>query len=55
MLNKKVGEYVEKGENILIIYINIKEIDDILYKLDNSIIIESKGEVLILIYKIIIE
>ena len=44
VLNKKVGEHVEKGENILTIHTNTKEIDDILYKLDNSITIESKGE-----------
>ena len=37
VLNKKVGEHVEKGENILTIHTNTKEIDDILYKLDNSI------------------
>lgn len=40
VLNKKVGEHVEKGENILTIHTNTKEIDDILYKLDNSITIE---------------
>ena len=55
VLNKKVGEHVEKGENILTIHTNTKEIDDILYKLDNSITIESKGEAPTLIYKIITE
>ena len=55
MLNKKVGEHVEKGENILTIHTNTKEIDDILYKLDNSITIESKGEAPTLIHKIITE
>lgn len=55
VLNKKVGEHVEKGENILTIYTNTKEIDDILYKLDNSITIESKGEAPTLIHKIITE
>lgn len=55
VLNKKVGEHVEKGENILTIHINTKEIDDILYKLDNSITIESKGEAPTLIHKIITE
>lgn len=55
VLNKKVGEHVEKGENILTIHTNTKEIDDILYKLDNSITIESKGEVPTLIHKIITE
>lgn len=30
VLNKKVGEHVEKGENILTIHTNTKEIDDIL-------------------------
>ena len=39
VLNKKVGEHVEKGENILTIHTNTKEIDDILYKLDISITI----------------
>ncbi|MDS3931955.1 pyrimidine-nucleoside phosphorylase [Staphylococcus epidermidis] len=53
VLNKKVGEHVEKGENILTIHTNTKEIDDILYKLDNSITIESKGEAPTLIHKII--
>ncbi|MDU7161379.1 pyrimidine-nucleoside phosphorylase [Staphylococcus sp.] len=55
VLNKKVGEHVEKGENILTIHTNTKEIDDILYKLDNSITIESKGEAPTLIHKIITE
>lgn len=55
VLNKKVGEHVEKGENILTIHNNTKEIDDILYKLDNSITIESKGEAPTLIHKIITE
>ncbi|MDH5142507.1 pyrimidine-nucleoside phosphorylase [Staphylococcus epidermidis] len=55
VLNKKVGEHVEKGENILTIHTNTKEIDDILYKLDNSITIESKGETPSLIHKIITE
>ena len=55
VLNKKVGENVEKGENILTIHTNTKEIDDILYKLDNSITIESKGEAPTLIHKIITE
>ena len=55
VLNKKVGEHVEKGENILIIHTNTKKIDDILNKLDNSITIESKGEAPTLIHKIITE
>ncbi|MCG2326635.1 pyrimidine-nucleoside phosphorylase [Staphylococcus epidermidis] len=55
VLNKKVGEHVEKGENILTIHTNTKKIDDILYKLDNSITIESKGEAPTLIHKIITE
>ena len=55
VLNKKVGEHVEKGENFLTIHTNTKEIDDILYKLDNSITIESKGEAPTLIHKIITE
>lgn len=55
VLNKKVGEHVEKGENILTIHTNTKEIDDILYKLDNSITSESKGEAPTLIHKIITE
>ena len=55
VLNKKVGEHVEKGENILTIHTNTKEIDDILYKLDNSITIERKGEAPTLIHKIITE
>lgn len=55
VLNKKVGEHVEKGENILTIHTKTKEIDDILYKLDNSITIESKGEAPTLIHKIITE
>lgn len=55
VLNKKVGEHVEKGENILTIHTNTKEIDDILYKLDNSITIESKGEAPTLIHKITTE
>ena len=55
VLNKKVGEHVEKGENILTIHTNTKEIDDILYKLDNSITIDSKGEAPTLIHKIITE
>ena len=55
VLNKKVGEHVEKGENILTIHTNTKEIDDILYKLDNSITIESKGEAPTFIHKIITE
>ena len=55
VLNKKVGVHVEKGENILTIHTNTKEIDDILYKLDNSITIESKGEAPTLIHKIITE
>lgn len=55
VLNKKVGEHVEKDENILTIHTNTKEIDDILYKLDNSITIESKGEAPTLIHKIITE
>lgn len=55
VLNKKVGEHVEQGENILTIHTNTKEIDDILYKLDNSITIESKGEAPTLIHKIITE
>ena len=55
VLNKIVGEHVEKGENILTIHTNTKEIDDILYKLDNSITIESKGEAPTLIHKIITE
>ncbi|MCG2292957.1 pyrimidine-nucleoside phosphorylase [Staphylococcus epidermidis] len=55
VLNKKVGDHVEKGENILTIHTNTKEIDDILYKLDNSITIESKGEAPTLIHKIITE
>lgn len=55
VLNKKVGEHVEKGENILTIHTNTKEIDDILYKLDNSITIESKCEAPTLIHKIITE
>ncbi|MDU6732841.1 MAG: pyrimidine-nucleoside phosphorylase, partial [Staphylococcus epidermidis] len=55
VLNKKVGEHVEKGENILTIHTNTKEIDDILYKLDNSITLESKGEAPTLIHKIITE
>lgn len=55
VLNKKEGEHVEKGENILTIHTNTKEIDDILYKLDNSITIESKGEAPTLIHKIITE
>jgi len=55
VLNKKVGEHVEKGENILTIHTNTKEIDDILYKLENSITIESKGEAPTLIHKIITE
>lgn len=55
VLNKKLGEHVEKGENILTIHTNTKEIDDILYKLDNSITIESKGEAPTLIHKIITE
>lgn len=55
VLNKKVGEHVEKGENILTIHTNTKKIDDILNKLDNSITIESKGEAPILIHKIITE
>ncbi|MDQ7176965.1 pyrimidine-nucleoside phosphorylase, partial [Staphylococcus chromogenes] len=48
-------EHVEKGENILTIHTNTKEIDYILYKLDNSITIESKGEAPTLIHKIITE
>ena len=55
VLNKKVGEHAEKGQNILTIHTNTKEIDDILYKLDNSITIESKGEAPTLIHKIITE
>lgn len=55
VLNKKVGEHVEKGENILNIHTNTKKIDDILNKLDNSITIESKGEAPTLIHKIITE
>lgn len=55
VLNKKVGEHVEKGENILTIHTNTKKIDDILNKLDNSITIESKGEAPTLIHKIITE
>ena len=38
VLNKKVGEHVEKGENILTIHTNTKKIDDILNKLDLSLI-----------------
>lgn len=55
VLNKKVGEHIEKGENILTIHTNTKKIDDILNKLDNSITIESKGEAPTLIHKIITE
>lgn len=55
VLNKKVGEHVEKGENILTIHTNTKKIDDILNKLDNSITIDSKGEAPTLIHKIITE
>lgn len=55
VLNKKVVEHVEKGENILTIHTNTKKIDDILNKLDNSITIESKGEAPTLIHKIITE
>ena len=55
VLNKKVGEHVEKGENILTIHTNTKKIDDILNKLDNSITIESKGDAPTLIHKIITE
>ena len=55
VLNKKVGEHVEKGENILTIHTNTKKIDDILNELDNSITIESKGEAPTLIHKIITE
>lgn len=55
VLNKKVGEHVEKGENILTIHTNTKKIDDILNKLDNSFTIESKGEAPTLIHKIITE
>ena len=55
VLNKKVGEHVEKDENILTIHTNTKKIDDILNKLDNSITIESKGEAPTLIHKIITE
>lgn len=55
VLNKKVGEHVEEGENILTIHTNTKKIDDILNKLDNSITIESKGEAPTLIHKIITE
>ncbi|MCG2028888.1 pyrimidine-nucleoside phosphorylase [Staphylococcus epidermidis] len=55
VLNKKVGEYVEKDENILTIHTNTKKIDDILNKLDNSITIDSKGEAPTLIHKIITE
>ena len=55
MLNKKVGEHVEKDENILTIHTNTKKIDDILNKLDNSITIDSKGEAPTLIHKIITE
>ncbi|MGK8804868.1 pyrimidine-nucleoside phosphorylase [Staphylococcus epidermidis] len=55
VLNKKVGEHVEKDENILTIHTNTKKIDDILNKLDNSITIDSKGEAPTLIHKIITE
>ncbi|MCG1362163.1 pyrimidine-nucleoside phosphorylase [Staphylococcus epidermidis] len=55
VLNKKVGEHVEEGENILTIHTNTKKIDDILNKLDNSITIDSKGEAPTLIHKIITE
>lgn len=55
VLNKKVGEHVEKGENILTIHTNTKKIDDILNKLDNSITIDSKGEAPTLIHKIVTE
>ena len=55
VLNKKVGEHVEKDENILTIHTNTKKIDDILNKVDNSITIDSKGEAPTLIHKIITE
>lgn len=55
VLNKKVGDSVIKGENILTIYSNQKNVDEILDKLEESITIEEKGEVPTLIHKIITE
>lgn len=55
VLNKKVGDHVIEGDSILTIHSNKEQVDDILDKLDESITIEDKGEVPILIHKIITE
>jgi len=55
VLNKKVGDHVIEGDSILTIHSNKEQVDDILDKLNESITIEDKGEVPILIHKIITE
>lgn len=55
VLNKKVGDRVTKGDSILTIHSNKENVDEILDKLQESITIEEKGEVPILIHRIITE
>ena len=55
VLNKKVGDSVKQGDNILTIHSNKENVNEILDKLDESITIEEKGEIPTLIHKIITE
>ena len=55
VLNKKVGDSVKQGDNILTIHSNKENVNEILDKLDESITIEEKGETPTLIHKIITE
>ncbi|SGW81838.1 pyrimidine-nucleoside phosphorylase [Staphylococcus argenteus] len=55
VLNKKIGDKVEAGESLLTIHSNRQNVDDVIKKLDTSIIIEDQVVSPTLIHKIITE
>lgn len=55
VLNKKVGDSVNKGDSLLTIHSNQENIDDVIAKLDESITIKDQATAPNLIHKIITE
>ncbi|WP_154838223.1 pyrimidine-nucleoside phosphorylase [Staphylococcus sp. Marseille-Q1834] len=55
VLNKKVGDSVNKGDSLLTIHSNKENIDDVIAKLDESITIKDQATAPNLIHKIITE
>ncbi|MED3660580.1 pyrimidine-nucleoside phosphorylase [Ureibacillus terrenus] len=56
VLNKKVGDYAEKGDSLATVHTNKKNIEEIIEKISSNIILsEEKGEVPSLIKEIIAE